>query len=186
MRLVPVALIVSLLPALTLGAAPPDRATARDIQRAYKICQKGERALKVGNLEQARKQFDRALEIAPDFSVAHMGNGHVLMQERRFGDALRAYETALRGYEVMGEQLLTIEADRYASSRQRISRLQDEILHLSDMMPHMRTPQLVQQARRACSGSRARFAGSSRCRCRARSRPTSPPHASTSSSATPS
>lgn len=141
MRLIPV-IVVSLL---FLGAGPSD--TARDVERAYRFSQRGERALKAGNLDKARGYFQKALEVMPGFSMAHMGLGHVAMQSRQFDAALESYRQAEFGYQEMGDALLELEVDRYSESRTTLVKRQNEVLNLQNMIPRLKTPQQLQMVR---------------------------------------
>src|SRR5262245_43017185 len=66
----------------------------RDLKRALAACERGSSALAAGNLDAARRRFEEATRIAPDFPDAHLGLGHVLMREGRYPEALDRYQEA--------------------------------------------------------------------------------------------
>jgi tetratricopeptide (TPR) repeat protein len=124
-RLIPV-LIAALVAAVPTASAEagPGRV---DAQRATRYCNRGERALQVGNLTKARESFTRALAIDPHFADAHLGLGHIAMAEKQYEAALAQYEIANEDYSDVGRRIYEREATRYTEARQEILELRDEI-----------------------------------------------------------
>jgi tetratricopeptide (TPR) repeat protein len=116
--------IVALFVAL-LAFIPNVAAQTSGLSRATSQLQKGDQALAKGDVRRARSSFEKALEILPDFPEAHLGLGHVCMQEQRFEDALGHYLAALEGFEQAGGIMRQFEAQEYTRAQERIRQLED-------------------------------------------------------------
>lgn len=108
--------------------AVPD---SRTIKKASSLCQKGEQAMRAGDLAKAGEEFGKAAETVPGFPSAHLGLGHIAMAEKRFGDALEEYRNAEGGYATLGEALRDIQARRYREAQSEITSMRDSINQLS-------------------------------------------------------
>lgn len=115
---------------LSLGAVLAGE--AKDMAKATRHFQRGEKALKSGDAERAKLYYNKAVEAMPDFPQAHIALGNLAMGEKRFEDALHEYETARDGYPKLGKLLLDVETRRYTNS-------QDEIMQLRDSIQQLRT-----------------------------------------------
>ncbi len=97
------------------------------LQQAVSYCLHAESALKAGNVKRARESLNRALEIIPDFSPAHMGLGHLALSERRYEEALREYRLARDQYAELARTLIEIRSRDFGNSRAEITALEDEL-----------------------------------------------------------
>ncbi len=123
----------AVLTALAIVALAPTASWAAKggpIQQAEKICVKGESAMRAGNVADARRSFEEAVETVPSYPPAHIGLGHIAMTEKRFEDALREYEAAKNGYGDLGEALREIEMRRYRTTQDQIADLRDTLNQL--------------------------------------------------------
>jgi len=118
------------LAALLAVPAAQASVTSQELARAAKLSNRGVRALRGGQVEKAREAFVAALKVIPDFPGARIGLGQIAMSESDFELALEQFEIARDGYQELGEDLLDIEARRYAEAQREINSLQDTILHL--------------------------------------------------------
>ena len=84
--------VLSVAPAL---AADPD---ARKLLAADQKVQGGRKAFDAGDLAEARKQYQKALDLVPFQPDAYLGLGHILTKEKRFEEALAHYQKAEEGY----------------------------------------------------------------------------------------
>jgi tetratricopeptide (TPR) repeat protein len=64
-----------------------------DVERANAHYQAGWEAYHVEDWDRAAKEFHQAIDIKPKFRLAYYGLGRSLMGLKRFGDAIKAYET---------------------------------------------------------------------------------------------
>jgi tetratricopeptide (TPR) repeat protein len=127
-----------------------------DIRRAKRHYENGARALQAGNVNKARRSFTKAVQILPSFPEAHLGMGHIALQEQRFEDALREYQTALEGYRQLGDLLYDLRARRYSEAQTRLINLRNELTRiqnpsfakLSPTSRQMRTARLELEIRR--------------------------------------
>jgi tetratricopeptide (TPR) repeat protein len=119
-----------LIPIGLLCGAALASVSSQELARAAKLSNKGVRALRTGRVEKAREAFEAALRVIPDFPGARIGMGQIAMSEADFELALEQFEIARDGYRELGEDLLDIEARRYAEAQRQINALQDSILHL--------------------------------------------------------
>jgi tetratricopeptide (TPR) repeat protein len=139
-----IGLTVLLLTGPALATGP----TSRQVEQAYRLTLRAQKTLGTGNVAKARTQLEKALALAPDLPECHVGMGHLAMQERRFEDALTAYQRALGGYESMGDTLLDMRVQQYDDAQQRILQNEDRISYLTDVMNNANTlPQTAQQIR---------------------------------------
>jgi tetratricopeptide (TPR) repeat protein len=106
--------------------------STREIRQASALVQKGDRAFKSGNADKARRSFQKALEVVPDFPEAHLGLGHIAMTEARFEDALAEYTTAKEGYGGISDLMLDLQAERYADAQREIRVLEDQVRVIND------------------------------------------------------
>jgi tetratricopeptide (TPR) repeat protein len=112
------------------GAAPDP--AARDLRTAINQSDRGMAVLAKGNTTKAREAFEKALALVPDLPQAHLGLGHVAMQEKRFDVALTEFKAAEAGFVTMSSVTLQLEADRYARSRDELQRLRTELTQLDN------------------------------------------------------
>lgn len=120
-----VAVMLSL--AVSAGALAADTG---DISKASRFTSKGNRAMKSGDVEKAREQFEKALAASHAFPDAHLGLGMIAMRAGNFDDALQHYEAARDAYDDYGEALLDVEAKRFSDAQANIRDLQDSIQSL--------------------------------------------------------
>lgn len=106
-----------------------------DGQRASRLCRRGEKALRAGNLARAQESFARALEIVPEITDARLGMGHVAMSEKRFDEALRQYEMARDGYASIEGKRRELATLRYAAAQEEILVLKDDIARRERFAP---------------------------------------------------
>src|SRR5690349_23302581 len=86
--------------AVALLLASPTQVGAPDWQRASQYYMQGWSVLASEPIE-AEKDFQQAINVYPDFPLAHYGLGRSLMAQRRYSEALRAY---LRSQELFRTQ----------------------------------------------------------------------------------
>jgi len=103
-----------------------------DLRRAANMVQRGDKAFKSGDPDKARKMFQDALEVVPDFPDARMGLGHLAMQEGRIEAALQEYTIARDAYASFGELMRSYQAEKYSAAQLEIRRLEDEIRTIND------------------------------------------------------
>jgi tetratricopeptide (TPR) repeat protein len=106
-------------------------AGATDIQKAGMLATKGDRAMETAQLDKATTLYNRALKAAPEFPMAHIGLGNLAMARQDYEGALRHYEQARDGFVTLGEQLVELQAKRYADASKRIAELNDSIQQIS-------------------------------------------------------
>jgi len=137
-----------LIPIGLLSAAALASVSSQELARAAKLSNKGVRALRTNHIERAREAFDAALRVIPGFPGARIGLGQIAMSEADYDLALEHFEAARDGYRELGQDLLDIEARRYAEAQRQINALQDSILHLqtriaADSMVQIRIQEMV-------------------------------------------
>lgn len=123
-----VATLILVLGALSL--ATPAAMNPGDLDKADRYCGDGFKALDAGDIAKAKKNFDKALAIAPLFPDGHRGLGHLAMRDKRYEDALREYQAARSGYTELGELMFNIALQRYNDDRQRLPLLEKELVQL--------------------------------------------------------
>jgi hypothetical protein len=110
--------------------------------KAGKELEKGNRALKDGDLDSAVRHFQAAIEACPDYDQAYNNLGVVLMQKGRADDARRAFEKAVavndhfaRAYTNLGKLALVqdnnTEADGFLRKSLQYEPLNPEALMLA-------------------------------------------------------
>lgn len=112
---------------LTACTAALSAATSQNIVRASKFSNKGISWLQSGNVDKARDSFDKALREIPNYPSAHIGLGQIAMAEGAFEEALDHFNSAKEGYRELGEDLIDVEAKRYANAQREINQLQDSL-----------------------------------------------------------
>lgn len=123
-----VRIVVTLIVVLALAwtCALAGDLNSKDLKKASREQNKGERALRSGDIEGARAAFEKALVSIADFPPALMGLGQIAMVEKRFADALAHFQSAEASYERFGPFLVDLQSRRYADSQRRMQDLQDE------------------------------------------------------------
>lgn len=102
----------------------------KKLNKANKMVQKGERAMKSGNLPSAKEAFQGAVDLVSSFPNAQIGLGQIAMHEKRFDEALGHYRKAQAGYNEHGRLLLDLQAKRYNNAQRDILELHDAIQEL--------------------------------------------------------
>jgi tetratricopeptide (TPR) repeat protein len=105
--------------------------TEKEVKAASRHVQKGDRAMKSGDVDRAKESYAKGLKACPGFPGALIGLGHVAMAESRFEDALESYTSAKGAYKEYGEALFKIETKRYGDSQKEIGELRDSMQQLS-------------------------------------------------------
>lgn len=119
-----------LLPAiLTCGPASAE-VTPVEIDRALKQVQRAYTALNEGDPMKAEVLFLKALRQMENLPEAHLGLGHLAMQEQRHEKALYHYERARDSYPDLFEELFEFRSTQYAKAQERIIDAQDTIFRL--------------------------------------------------------
>lgn len=121
--------IASVALAFWIGA--PAQAVPGDLGKASRFTTKGNRALKAGDADKARENYEKALDASAAFPDAHLGLGMIAMHAGNFDDALQHYEAARDAYADYGDAMLEIETKRFSEAQKNILELQDSITALS-------------------------------------------------------
>lgn len=156
---------IVVLIALAAPAGASSDPVERDVRTAIGHTDRGMSALERGNSKKAREAFEKALALYPGLPQAHLGLGHVAMQEKRFDVALDEFKAAEAGYVSMSSVTLELETDRYARSRDELQRLQVELTQLDN---ESRLSQLRQATDSGASGPSDGQVERERAQCRAR------------------
>jgi tetratricopeptide (TPR) repeat protein len=116
--------------------------SSRAVLRASVFQRHGMQALEAGNTKKAHRYLNEAVDILPFFPEAHLGLGHIAMQELRFEDALSEYRLARDGYREIGESRVELEGLRYRDAQNEMSDLRDQILSIerSTVVTRMSSP----------------------------------------------
>lgn len=126
MRLLTTALAALAASILIAPAHADTEADGRAMRQALAYAQQGLHALEKGNRARAMDDFKRALSQVPDLPEAHMGLGHVAMQERRFEDALAEFRSAQVAYRSVASRRVDLAQNRYQKSRETLQQLKDD------------------------------------------------------------
>jgi Tfp pilus assembly protein PilF len=89
-RILPWALALGLVPAFAILAEDP----AQQQRKAMDHFKKGEDCLKNEKFDEAATEFQKAVEIYPQFVLAHYGLGQTRMAQKQYGDAVAAFSAA--------------------------------------------------------------------------------------------
>jgi tetratricopeptide (TPR) repeat protein len=108
--------------------------TPAEIREADRYSQFGNKALKTGNLRKAKVLFEKALEKLPDFPDAHLGLGHLAMNEANFAIALREYCQARDAYTSMEDALLELQVAHYNEAQAQIGKVRGEIQYYHQIL----------------------------------------------------
>lgn len=125
MRCAPITLLAVALLAAPAAAGDAAGTQSRDLRRGMALASKADKALQAGSFSKARDFYQRALEAAPNLPQAHLGLGHVAMQDRRFEEALAEFERARDGYGHMGQALMEQHMERYYAAQDRLVELRE-------------------------------------------------------------
>ncbi len=93
-----VAIASVVLTVLSVAPAFSADVDTRKLLAADQKVQAGRKAFEAGDLAEARKQYQKALEIVTFEPDAYLGLGHILMKEKRFEEALTHYQKAEDGF----------------------------------------------------------------------------------------
>ena len=114
-------LLVVSVPALAQGEV--SEATFR---QCVHLTQKGVKALQAGNLKRASEQYAKVLDRVPSFYDAHIGLGHVAMQQRRFEDALDHFAAARDTYRDIADLLYAERSRTFEKEQRQLNQLYDQ------------------------------------------------------------
>ncbi|MBP7147953.1 MAG: tetratricopeptide repeat protein [Acidobacteria bacterium] len=119
--------LFSLVFVSTLSAVPAPAQDAAPLRRAALEYQLGYRALRAGDIPEARRRFESALAAVPSFPEAHLGLGQLAMQDRRFADALAEFTAARDGYVTLRARLAELESARRAAQEDEIGAIEKRL-----------------------------------------------------------
>lgn len=130
---IPVILAVMMCVAVTSApCADPSVVDPDDLKRSTHLTGKGDKALRAGNLGKAVEHYRRALSIVPELPEAHIGLGHVWMQQRKFHSAYLAFQEARAGYENLSGDLFLLRDQRHRDARQEANYLRQQAADLEN------------------------------------------------------
>ena len=106
------------------GAQPPQRTDA-NAERAQIHYRLGWESLRSEAWNAAVKEFQEAIELKPNFTLAYYGLGKAFMGLRRYSDAARAYETCRDFYVAKAGEKFSGQIDATRARQDRLMELQD-------------------------------------------------------------
>jgi tetratricopeptide (TPR) repeat protein len=116
-------ILITLVTGGTLQAAEPIRA----MREAQRLFQRGVRAERKGDREQARTFFVQAANTAPGLPEPHFHLGNLAFLDGRYDSALGYYSQAELAYVELGNKLYDLELQRYSDAQQTELELRDAI-----------------------------------------------------------
>ena len=130
-------LIVLFIGLLTAQTSGNPRATPEE-QRANAHYKTGWELIAHESWAEAAREFQAAIDVKPDFKFAHYGLGRANMGEKKFSDAIRAYEKCRELYES--------EASRKFSNKSDADRMMsDDVMQIDMVLQRLRAgPQTPQ------------------------------------------
>ena len=126
MRLITAVLCLTLVaPAAAAQELSPDQ--SREAQRHYKA---GLELMSAENWEKAAEEFKAAVAIDPLMAMAHYNLGQCRMNQKRYVEAVAAYQDCRSAFERFGTMSQRTREERERQRRDEINELRDDIQRL--------------------------------------------------------
>lgn len=143
-----------LIAGLALAVAVPAAAeeNRRTYQRANKLVLEAHRDAKADRLDVASEKYEEALRLVPYLPDAHAGLGAIAMRQKNYEGALRQFENARKGYDLLSDRLFSAEQKRFTKARDTNRVLGDLLIQIN--AAHLK----ISQAQRAMMTAQIRNA----------------------------
>jgi len=136
--------VVTGLLAAFAGQSAPQQ-TAADRKLADQHYSAGWQALRAESFDESAKEFQTAIDLYPNFTLAYYGLGRAEMGRKHFADATRAYETCKSNYERAGSRDFQRQLDANRRRADEEMELKEAIRQTSQGPQGQRTQELTRQ-----------------------------------------
>jgi len=143
-HMLPVLVVTGFLTSFVAQSSAPQH-TAADRKLAEQHYSAGWQALRVESFDESAKEFQTAIDLYPNFTLAYYGLGRAEMGRKHFADATRAYETCKTYYERAGSRQFQQELDANRRRADEEMELKEAIRQTSQGPQGQRTQELTRQ-----------------------------------------
>jgi tetratricopeptide (TPR) repeat protein len=142
--MLPLFIVTGFLASFVTQSSAPQH-TAADRKLAEQHYSAGWQALRLESFDESAKEFQAAIDLYPNFTLAYYGLGRAEMGRKHFADATRAYESCKSNYERAGSRQFQHELDAKRAREDREMELKEAIRQTSQGPQGQRTQELIRQ-----------------------------------------
>jgi len=142
--MLPLLIVTGFLASFVAQSSTPQH-TAADRKLAEQHYSAGWQALRVESFDESAKEFQAAIDVYPNFTLAYYGLGRAEMGRKRFADAARAYETCRSSYQRAAGQQFNQQLDANRVRADQEMELKEAIRQTSQGPQGQRTQELTRQ-----------------------------------------